>query len=189
MEIRIANIADIEGVLALQQLYLYDSLAESERKNGFVTTPFTPQQVEAVISDQALFIAVDEGKVVAYIFAGSWEFYSQWPIFPYMTSLFPGLTFKGSTVSIESSFQYGPICIDVSYRGSGLLLSLFEFMRQHMAKRYPLTATFINKVNVRSLKAHVDKLGWRVIGNFQYNDKDYWILAYDMGIPAVVNAK
>ena len=189
MEIKIADTADVEGVLALQQLYLYDSLAESERKNGFVTTPFTREQVETVVSDQGLFIAVDKDKVVAYIFAGSWDYYSQWPIFPYMTSLFPGLTFKGGPVSVDNSFQYGPICIDAAYRGSGLLLSLFEFMRQHMAKRYPFTATFINKINERSLIAHVDKLGWEVIGDFHYNDKNYWILAYDMARSVVAGNK
>lgn len=183
MEIRIAGLSDIAGVLDLQKLYLYDNLTDDDRKHGFVTTPFTGDQVRSIISEKGLFIANDNGRIIAYIFAGSWMYYSQWPIFDYMTSFFPKLSFDNHLISTEHSFQYGPVCIDVNYRGKELLKSLFEVMRVHMLQHYPFGATFINKVNLRSLNAHVKKLGWKVIGEFQYNDKDYHILAYDMSKP------
>lgn len=180
MEIKLAGKTEIQGVLDLQSLYLYDNLPEEGRKNGFVTTPFTAAQIEAIISDKGLFIAVDHQRVVAYVFAGSWKYYEQWPIFPYMTSFFPRLTFKNGPLTTENSFQYGPVCVDVAYRGTGLLNSLVETMRAHMLQRYPIAATFINKLNQRSLNAHVNKLGWEVIGEFEYNSKNYDILAFDM---------
>lgn len=180
MEIRSATIDDIQGVLDLQKQYLFSNLKEEERKSGFVTTPFTKEQVEIIISEDGLFIALDNERVVAYIFAGSWSYYAQWPIFPYMTSFFPQVTFPGHDLTTENSFQYGPICIDKDYRGGDLLKSLFEVMRIDMLKRYPLAATFINKVNTRSLKAHVSKLGWSIVGEFQYNSQEYFILVYDM---------
>jgi hypothetical protein len=180
IQLELAKSNDIDGVLDLQKLYLVSNLYEEEKKSGFVTTPFTAELLIYVINNEGLFIAKDNGKIIAYVFAESWNFFSQYPIFEYMISLFPRLKFLDFEVNATSSFQYGPICIDKKYRGQGLINSLFEFMRIHTVKRYPLGVTFINKTNIPSLKAHTEKLKWTVIDDFQFNDNDYYILAYDM---------
>ncbi len=185
IQLEIAKENDVEGVLSLQKLYLVSNLTEEEKKSGFVTTPFTAELLIYVINNEGLFIAKDNGKIIAYVFAESWNFFSQYPIFEYMISLFPRLKFLDFEINATSSFQYGPICIDKKYRGQGLINSLFEFMRIHTVKRYPLGVTFINKTNVPSLKAHTEKLNWTVIDDFQFNDNHYYILAYDMKTPIV----
>lgn len=176
----IAKISDIQGVLALQDLYLVTNLSEEEKAFGFVTTPFTAQQLTEVIQKEELFLAKDNYKIIGYIFAGSWEFFNQWPIFNYMNSLFPKLTFLDFKITTTNSFQYGPICIHKDYRGKGLITSLFELMRINLSQKYPLSLTFINKINIPSTKAHTEKLKWTIIGDFQFNTNDYYILAYDM---------
>ena len=176
----IAKMSDIDGVLALQELYLVANLSEEEKASGFVTTPFTTQQLTEVIQKSELFIAKDNDKIIAYVFTGSWDFFKQWPIFNYMSSLFPELTFLDFDITTTNSFQYGPICIHKKYRGKGLITPLFEFMRTHMLYKYPLGLTFINKINIPSTKAHTEKLKWTIIGDFQFNNNDYLILAYDM---------
>ncbi len=180
MEIRQASVTDIPGILALQALYLFDRLSEAERQEGFVTTPFTVSQIEEVITQNGLFIALETGKVVAYVFAGSWRFYEQWPIFSYMISRFPDLKFKQFSITTDNSFQYGPVCIEMAYRGKGLLEKLFERMRLEMVKKYPLAVTFINQANKRSYNAHVNKLGWTVIDEFSFNGRDYYGLAFEV---------
>lgn len=175
-----AKISDIDGVLALQELYLVANLSEEEKASGFVTTPFTIEQLTEVINENNLFIAKDNNKIIAYIFAGSWDFFKQWPIFNYMSSLFTELTFLDFEITTNNSFQYGPICIHKEYRGKGLITPLFEFMRTHMLHKYPLALTFINKINIPSTKAHTEKLKWTIIGDFQFNNNEYFILAYDM---------
>lgn len=176
----IAKISDIQGVLALQDLYLVTNLSEEEKAFGFVTTPFTVQQLTEVIQKEELFLAKDNNKIIGYIFAGSWEFFNQWPIFNYMNSLFPKLAFLDFKITTTNSFQYGPICIHKDYRGKGLITSLFELMRTNLSQKYPLSLTFINKINIPSTKAHTEKLKWTIIGDFQFNTNDYYILAYDM---------
>jgi hypothetical protein len=176
----IAKISDIQGVLALQNLYLVTNLSEEEKAFGFVTTPFTAQQLTEVIQKEELFLAKDNNKIIGYIFAGSWEFFNQWPIFNYMNSLFPKLAFLDFKITTTNSFQYGPICIHKNYRGKGLITSLFELMRINLSQKYPLSLTFINKINIPSTKAHTEKLKWTIIGDFQFNTNDYYILAYDM---------
>ena len=180
IQFEIAKINDIEGILALQELYLVSNLTEAEKASGFVTTPFTSQQLTEVIQKKELFIAKENEKIVAYIFAGSWDFFKQWPIFNHMTSLFSDLTFLDFEITATNSFQYGPICIHKEYRGKGLIALFFEFMRIHMVRKYSLSLTFINKSNIPSIKAHTEKLKWTIIGDFQFNNNEYLILAYDM---------
>lgn len=178
-----AKMSDIDGVLVLQELYLVVNLSEEEKISGFVTTPFSILQLTEVIQKSELFIAKKNNKIIAYIFAGSWEFFQQWPIFNYMSSLFPELHFLDFKITTTNSFQYGPICIHKEYRGKGLIKPLFEFMRTHMTQKYALGLTFINKINIPSMKAHTEKLKWTIIGDFQFNNNDYSILAYNMNQP------
>ena len=182
IKLQVAKLEDIEGVLALQELYLVSNLSEEEKKSGFVTTPFSAKQLTSVINNEGLFIAKDDHKIIAYIFAESWEFFSQYPIFEYMIGLFPKLEFLDFEINSITSFQYGPVCIYKKYRGQGLITVLFEFMRIHIVKKYSLSLTFINKTNIPSLKAHTEKLKWTIISDFQFNNNDYFILGYDMNV-------
>ena len=180
IQFEIATPDDIDGVLALQELYLVSNLSEEEKAGGFVTTPFTIAQLTTVISAQNLFVAKDNEKIIAYIFAGSWNFFSQWPIFNYMISLLPELKFLDFECTTSNSFQYGPISIHKEYRVKGLIIPFFEFMRIHMKNKFPLAITFINKTNIPSRIAHTEKLKWNIIADFEFNNNEYYILAYDM---------
>ena len=178
---RLGNQKDIEGVLLLQEKYLYRNLTEIERESGFVTTPFTVNQLEEILHENGIFIAENEiGDIIAYAFAGSWKYFEQWEIFNFMVSRFPKLSFKGKEITTENSFQYGPVCIEKKYRGQGLLNQIFEEMRIEFYKKYPISITFINKVNVISERAHTKKLGWEIIDEFQFNNNTYIGLAFDM---------
>jgi hypothetical protein len=185
IQLQVAQLSDIDGILALQELYLVSNLSEEEKEGGFVTTPFTIEQLTEVIKQEGLFVAKDNGKIIAYIFAASWGYFSQWPIFNHMTAMFPDLSFKDFDITATNSFQYGPICIHTAYRGKGLINPFFEFMRIHMMKKYPLSITFINKINKPSQKAHIEKLKWTVITDFQFNNNNYLMLAYDMNQPVL----
>lgn len=188
--LEVAQLNDIGGILALQELYLVANLSDKEKEAGFVTTPFTIPQLTEIIGQEGLFIAKDDSRIIAYIFAGSWDFFSQWPIFNHITAQFPNLKFLDFNITTKHTFQYGPICIAKEYRGKGLINSFFEFMRIHMVKKYPLSLTFINKINIPSTKAHTEKLKWTIIADFQFNNNDYHILAYDMhqSVPQASNS-
>lgn len=185
IQLEVAKLNDIEGILALQELYLVSNLSEEEKASGFVTTAFSIAQLTEIINQEGLFVAKDNDKIIAYIFAGSWDFFSQWPIFNYMTAMFPDLRFLDFEITTTNSFQYGPICIDKKYRGKGLINVFFDFMRIHMLKKYPLSLTFINKTNIPSQKAHTEKLHWTIIADFQFNNNNYFVLAYDMNQSAL----
>ena len=177
---RNATVADIPQIESLQKRYHVSFISEEEKKNGFVTTLFTPEQLtELIEQEDGISLACDGDKVVAYAMAGSWQFWSKWPLFQYMIADLPSTQYLGRTLTTENSYQYGPVCIDMAYRGQGVLQELFAHSARQMGKRYPILITFINHVNPRSYKAHTEKVGLEVIKNFSFNGNNYYELGYD----------
>lgn len=182
MIIRKATEADIPQIQQLQDKYLVSKLPPEKHHEGFVTTPFTAEQMAKSIAAGGLYIAAMEHLLVGYVFVGAWAYYDQWPIFPYMTARFPNCSFQGKSISVENSFQYGPICIDHIARGNGTVLALFDAMREDWKARYPISGTFINQKNKRSMHVHTTKMGWEIIDEFSFNDNMYYTLAFDMSV-------
>ncbi len=176
---RLATKDDIQGILTLQDINLFANLTVSEKENGFVTTPFTITQLEDLLNEQGLFVTKGNGKILGYTMAASWQYFSQWPIFPFMISRLSGADFNGITISDQNTFEYGPICIDASLRGTDAFPRLFEAMRIEFSSQYPVGITFINQVNERSYKAHTKKLGMVVVDKFEFSDRNYYALAFD----------
>ncbi len=180
LELSIAKFEDIEGTLALHYKYQVDSIANEDRDDGFVTTPFTEQELTELVSqEKGLFIAKKGGVVVAYAMAASWNYWSKWPMFSHMLKELDKLYYLDLTLDTNNSYQYGPICLDKSVRGSGLLERLFDYSREEMSEKYPVMVTFINKNNPRSIRAHTKKLNMEVIHEFEFNDNQYYELVYD----------
>ena len=178
---------DIEGVLALHEKYHIDSIDREDKKDGFVTTQFTQDLLlELINKEKGLFIAKDDDYVAAYAMSASWDFCSRWPMFQYMIKYLHELNYMGQTVTVKNSYQYGPVCVDKRYRGTGVFGNLFEFARKEMNRKYSILITFVNKINPRSVKAHVDKLGLDLLKEFRFNNNTYLELAYDASKPVVI---
>ena len=186
MQLKIAEIGDIEATLKLHAKYQVDTIKEEDKKDGFVTTAFTKEELANLIEkEQGLFIAKEGDEVLAYVMAASWEFWSQWAMFEHMIKDLTNLSFLEQTLSVENSYQYGPICIDKRLRGTPLLAEIFDFSRAHMHKRYPILVTFVNKINPRSFQAHKRKLGLQVIQEFEFNGNEYYEMVYDTSKPII----
>ncbi|MGB0932248.1 MAG: hypothetical protein ACPGVB_15810 [Chitinophagales bacterium] len=179
MKARLATSSDIEGILALQKLNLYSEMTKTQRTKGFVTTPFIIPQIEKIMEEDGLFVVEKNGQIIAYAFAGTWKYFAQWAIFPFMAARLPDLSFNDGEITTVNSFQYGPVCIDVQYRGKKILNTIFEAMRLQFMERFPVSITFINKVNAISFRAR-QKLGWEVVDEFDFNGNRYLGLAFDM---------
>jgi hypothetical protein len=178
MLIRIGTERDIDGILALQSQNLYTNLSVAELADGFVTTPFTPELIRLLLAQTGVFVAEVDRQIVGYMLAGDWDFFSQWEIFRVMTSRLPTLKFQGKTIEVERSFQYGPVCIDRTLRGGGILPELFAKMRLSFVPKFPIGVTFINQLNQRSLMAHTRKLDLEIIDEFELNGNSFYTLAF-----------
>ena len=177
---RNATIADIPQLQQLQQKYHVSSIREEDKKNGFVTTLFTSEQFQELIErENGISLACDGDTLAGYAMAGSWDFWSKWPLFQQMIADLPNVSFQGQTLSTQNSYQYGPVCIDMAYRGKGVLESLFRYSTSQMNSRYPILITFINQINERSFAAHTRKVGLEVIKTFSFNGNNYFELGYE----------
>jgi len=181
MQLRVAQLKDVDSILKLHNKYQIDSINEDDKKDGFVTTTFDKEQLEDIINkEQGIFIAVDvKEEVLAYVMSASWQYWSKWPMFAFMIDDLPNLRYLDKEITVDNSYQYGPVCVDKTVRGSGVLEKLFDFTLDYMSKRYEILVTFVNKINPRSYEAHKRKLGLEVIQEFQYNNNNYYEFVYD----------
>ena len=176
--IRTALESDFTGILDLQARNLYANLAATELPGGFVTTPFSSDLLRLLLLQDGVFVAENEQQVIGYLLAGDWEFFSQWGIFKVMIDRMSKLRFQDRELTVDNSFQYGPICIDRSIRGSQVFPELFNLMRSNFAPKFPIGVTFINKINERSFAAHTRKLNLDIIDEFEFNGNSFYTLAF-----------
>ena len=175
MRYKVATLEDIDTVLQLHSKYQIDSIKEEDKKDGFVTTAFTRAELQELITkEQGLFIALNNEEVIAYVMSASWNFWSRWDMFAFMIEDLQNCRYKGVQLSRKNSYQYGPICIDKSVRGSGVLEEIFAFSLEKMSHRFEYLITFVNKQNPRSYQAHKRKLGLEVLKEFNYNSHEYF---------------
>ncbi len=124
-------------------------------------------------------MAVENDEVIAYVMSASWAYWSKWPMFQFMINDLPNLEYLGKEITVDNSYQYGPVCVDKAFRGQGVLEKLFDFALDSMSKRYEILVTFVNKINPRSYEAHKRKLGLEVIQEFTWNNNNYYEFVYD----------
>jgi hypothetical protein len=176
--IRTATELDFEGILDLQARNLYANLAATELPGGFVTTPFSGDLLRLLLIQTGVFVAESEGQITGYLLAGDWNFFAQWAIFQVMIARLPQLSYQDQQITVANSFQYGPICVDQSIRGSQVFPELFYLMRSSFAPKFPIGVTFINKINERSFAAHTRKLNLDIIDEFEFNGNSFYTLAF-----------
>lgn len=183
MEVRLAKLEDMEGVKALLRKYHHDSISDEDRPDGFVTTAITDEQLTELIEKEhgVTIIAepTDEGldKVLGFCFAAPWEFWEPWPLFRHMIGIIPDYEFEGKNLVVSETYQYGPVCVDRSIRGTGAFEELFFASLNQFRDRFPVMLTFVNSINSRSENAHNNKAHMETVGTFDFNDNHYLLMA------------
>ena len=182
--IRHATVADMPGIRALLKKYHRDTISDKDRPGGFVTTARTDEQLTDLIEkENGVMIIVrpqaapSPDEVLAFCFAAPWEFWKSWPLFAYMIEIMPEYEFEGKKIVVEETYQYGPICVDTSIRGTGAFADLFYASLKDFKDRFPVMITFVNSINGRSENAHNNKAHMQTIGTFDFNDNHYLMMA------------
>lgn len=177
MQIRQATLQDMEGIFALLKKYHRDTIDPADKPDGFVTTQMTNEQMTALIEQEnGVTIAEHEGKIVAFALAAPWAFWAEWPLFMHMIHILPEYTFNGVPLTVEGTYQYGPVCVDRSVRGTGVFEAVFAASLRSMKERFPVMVTFINQINDRSYAAHTRKAGMTEVGKFDFNGNHYYMM-------------
>ena len=185
-QIRLAEVGDIEGIRALMKKYHRDTISDEDRPDGFVTTAITDGQLTELIEKErgVMIIAGPSGEgpgegrdeVLGFCFAAPWEFWTAWPMFRHMISIIPDYEFDGKKLIVEESYQYGPVCVDRSIRGTGAFEDLFFASLEQFRDRYPVMLTFVNQINKRSENAHNNKVHMETLGTFDFDGNHFFLM-------------
>jgi hypothetical protein len=168
---------DYPAILALQEANLYDNLTAEQRRQGFLSARFSRDQFAAMNDDVAVAVAQVGGEILGYLCGSSVELNRQFALLAAMIECYPRLQWDGRALDSYRSFVYGPVCIDARGRGKGLLRGLYGVVSTAAAARYELGVGFIAQNNAHSLAAHVQGLGMRDLGGFEFKQRFYRILA------------
>ena len=181
-EVRLAGLEDMDGVKALLRKYHRDTISDEDRPDGFVTTAITDEQLAALIEIENGVTIIAEpsetgpDKVLGFCFAAPWEFWSAWPLFRHMIEIIPDYEFEGKKLVVDETYQYGPMCVDKSIRGTGAFEELFFTSLRQFRDRFPVMLTFVNQINKRSENAHNNKAHMETIGTFDFGDNYYFLM-------------
>ncbi len=182
LDLRLAEIEDMEGVKALLRKYHRDSISDEDRPDGFVTTAITDEQLAELIEKERGVTVIAEpldggpDRILGFCFAAPWEFWEAWPLFRHMMDIIPDYEFDGRKIVLGETYQYGPMCVDRSIRGTGAFEKLFFTSLEQFRGRFPLMLTFVNQINRRSENAHNNKAHMETIGTFDFGENHYFLM-------------
>jgi L-amino acid N-acyltransferase YncA len=170
MEVRRAQSEDLAGVVDLQDRNLYQNVSEKERGGGFLSNRFSEEQFAAINADVSVVVALEDSRVVGFLCGSDMKAMADNPLVKSMISADSG------ALSFETTCLGGPVCVDESQRGKGVMAKLYDsLVSQLHGTRYKDIAVFISDVNVASIKAH-EKVGFAVVNTFKHADKTYLTL-------------
>lgn len=180
VEFRRAQPQDFPAILKLQSDNYISNLSAEERKEGFLSAEFSPDQVAAMADDIGIIVASESESVRGYLCGFRCDFDHQSPVIAKMLEGFDRVYFQGKPLASYGTFIYGPVCIDRSHRGRGLLRGLYEALKKEAAGRFEAGVAFVARDNPHSLRAHVAGLGMAEVGEFEVKDNVYVILAFNV---------
>jgi hypothetical protein len=156
---RRAQPPDYPAILRLQSVNFIANLSEEERKEGFLSAEFSPEQVSRLAEDLGTTLATSNGEVLGFLCAFRNEFDHGAPVIAKMLDTYDLATFDGHPLSSYSTYIYGPVCIHRDYRRQGLLRGLYEEQKQDLAGEFDVGVAFVSRNNPHSLDAHIAGLG------------------------------
>jgi hypothetical protein len=182
MDYRRLQPAHIPAILALQETNLLGSGGPSP--GGFLSARLGAEQFLAIAQDLAVIVAAADADIAGYLCAAHDAPSRSIPILAAMLDELPRLSFLGRTLGAQRTFVYGPVCVAERWRGQGVLRGMYNALRREIAGDFDAGVLFVAKDNPHSLHAHADGLGMTLVGDFAFDRRSYWILAFPVPLPA-----
>ena len=176
---------DYPAILSLQSANYIANLSANERKQGFLSAQFSPEQTAKIAEALGTTVAVVDSCFAGFLCACRNEFETGSPVIAKMLESYDDMKFEGRRLSSFKSYIYGPVCIDRNYRGRGLLRGLYHAQKKELAGQFDVGVAFVSRSNPHSLTAHVDGLGMTEVGDFECRGNTYATLVFR--VPAQSN--
>lgn len=163
---RVKTATDVQGILDLQHANLRQNLElETAASQGFLTVKHTFDVMKRMNDTLPSIIAKDGDRVVGYALAMLPEFKTDVPALVGLFDMIDKTNFQGKPLRTHKHVIVGQLCVDVTYRGLGLVNQLYAHYRSELSADFDLCVTDISSKNGRSLKAH-QNVGFCVVESF-----------------------
>jgi len=167
---------DYSGILHLQNKNQINNLTAEEKKNGFLSVEFSKEQFIMMNESTGIIVCEDKGIICGYLCTSLPEFNKAFPLPAAMIALYPQLNYKGKKLNSYRSVAAGPWCIERSYHGKGIFVSMWNAMNKILSSDVELIVTFISINNPRSFYA-AKKVGMEEVTKFKFHKDEFWMLA------------
>jgi ribosomal protein S18 acetylase RimI-like enzyme len=179
----VTNLAEMEGVLALQQANLRKNISEAEAETqGFLMAEYDLNFLKLLQESSPGIIAKDGEKVVGYSLVALPETARHHPLLADLVENIDRCIYEGKP--LEHYAIVAQLCVSKDYRGQDLVQRLYGAFRDHYAGKYTFCVTDVAQANARSLKAH-QKRGFQVIDTLDYGGIGWDIVLWDWNKKAV----
>jgi len=176
--------ADYPAILRLNTENFMANLQPEDRRDGFLSAVFTPEQIAAMAGELGIMVA-RAGDVVGFLCAFRNEFNHGSPVVAKMIESYDRTVFEGKPLTAYKTYAYGPVCIDRGYRRKGILRGLYEAQKRDLAGRFDVGVALIARDNPHSMAAHVQGLGMVEAGEFEVNGKIFATVAFRLPVKKV----
>lgn len=158
IDIRLANAADAAAITALLQ-------PNTAAHGGSLYGDWSLGVIERwLATGSPIVVATERGALTGALFSAEKSQASAPPVVA-MLAAYPGR---------DDAYVYGPVCVDASMRGKGILEKLVARMEAAVGGRQGIL--FINARNVASLRAH-ERLGMPQVAEFELGGEVFQVLA------------
>lgn len=161
MQIILATLSHIDQIIALNRKYLITQLSNNEQlQNGFVRIAYNREELQLIIANKEIVIAVDNEMIVGYYLIGR---KSGSPALAYQRNF--ALTInEGMAIN---TIGYGcQVCIDESYRNNGLFAQMLQILVSQVKVKYNYLLCSVSNANLASLNTHLNN-GWKTMGTIE----------------------
>jgi len=145
---------------------------DTKTKEGFVTWVYPLDVLRILHAIIPSVIVMDGDNLAGYAITLTKECIPAYPPLAATAEYAATLIYKDRPLSDQRIYFMGQICVDLDYRGQGVVGMLYEFHRQHFSPLYDIFFTEISPSNPRSIKAH-QKVGFKTIGT-HWEDGSPW---------------
>ena len=180
MEIRKAERKDYPQILQLQSENAPDQLSDEQKRQGFIVSRMSGEELDAINRDLGILVIRDVGIIAGFVCLNRTTHRPRPGVVAALLEKLPLAVFNGCPLSEQRLFLYGPVCLASAYRGKGLLRQLFDTVKQQMRQEFDAGVAFVNDANPHSLTAHVQGLGMQDVLRFTFQSEDYHLLAFEL---------
>jgi GNAT superfamily N-acetyltransferase len=177
--VRKAGAPDYQKIKVLQHQHFIHTLAEADKRDGFLSAEMTDEQVAAIANDPGIVVAYDVEDLLGFFCVS--HLY-QWAGNPIVEALLDSLgqqSVNAESCDFQACCLFGPMCVTPSRRGTGLLSEMYQYAVQFARRRFATAIAFISVENQRS-RAAVAKLGWSPSSRFLCNGREYYALRHNL---------